>query len=82
MSAPGVVSAPGGLSAPSRGVSQHALKQTPFAPPWTEFLTHACENITLAQLRNYVICVKFHSNMLDYVLSRDNHVWKILYFNL
>ena len=30
------------------GVSQHALRQT---PPWTEFLTHACENITLAQLR-------------------------------
>ena len=31
------------------GVSQHALRQTP--PLWTEFLAHACENITLAQLR-------------------------------
>ena len=32
----------------SRGVvSQHALRQTP--PPWTEFLTHASENITLPQ---------------------------------
>ena len=27
-------------------VSQHALRQT---PPWTEFLTHATENITLPQ---------------------------------
>ena len=42
------VSALGG-SAPG-GVSQHALRQTP-PPLWTEFLTHACENITLAQLR-------------------------------
>ena len=33
------------------GISQHALRQTPSPPPWTEFLTHACENITLAQLR-------------------------------
>ena len=32
------------------GVSQHALRQTP-SPLWTEFLTHACENITLVQLR-------------------------------
>ena len=30
-----------------RGVSQNALRQTP--PPWTEFLTHASENITLPQ---------------------------------
>ena len=46
--------APGG-SAWSRGVpvpgwggvvSQHALWQT---PPWTKFLTHASENITLPQ---------------------------------
>ena len=34
---------------PGGGVSQHALRQTP--PLWTEFLTHACENITLLQLR-------------------------------
>ena len=33
------------------GVSQHALRQTPSPLLWTEFLTHACENITLAQLR-------------------------------
>ena len=33
------------------GVSQHALRQTPSPPLWTEFLTHAYENITLAQLR-------------------------------
>ena len=43
------VSAPGGVSAPG-DVFQHALRQTP-SPLWTEFLTHACENITLAQLR-------------------------------
>ena len=30
-------------------VSQHALRQTP-PPLWTEFLTHACENITFLQL--------------------------------
>ena len=61
---PGGMSAPGGcllpgVSAPRGstegcllpgGVSQHALRQTP-SPLWTEFLTHACENITLAQLR-------------------------------
>ena len=41
-------SGPGGVW--SGGVvSQHALRQTPAL--WTEFLTHACENITLAQLR-------------------------------
>ena len=40
-----------GGSAPGGGVSQHALRQTPSPPPWREFLTHACENITLAQLR-------------------------------
>ena len=39
-------SAPGG-----GGLSQHALRQTPSPPSWTEFLTHACENIILAQLR-------------------------------
>ena len=32
------------------GVSQHALRQT-LPHLWTEFLTHASENITLAQLR-------------------------------
>ena len=41
------VSGLGGVSAP-RGVSQHALRQTPL-PPCGQ--THACENITLAQLR-------------------------------
>ena len=48
------VSAPGGWSGGCLlwgGVSQHALRQTPSSPLWTEFLTHACENITLAQLR-------------------------------
>ena len=35
-------SGPGGVV-----VSQHAPRQTP--PPWTEFLTHATENITLPQ---------------------------------
>ena len=44
--APGVGGAPwswgeGGM------VSTHALRQTP--PPWTKFLTHATENITLPQ---------------------------------
>ena len=52
----GGVSAPGGCLVwgggfCSGGVSQHALRQTPSLFLWTEFLTHACENITLAQLR-------------------------------
>ena len=37
----------GGVSAPG-GASQHALRQTPL-PPCGQI--HACENITLAQLR-------------------------------
>ena len=50
----GGVPGPGGGGVPGPrggGVSQHALRQTPSSPLWTEFLTHACENITLAQLR-------------------------------
>ena len=43
VSAWGVVSAHGGL--PGGGVCQ-----TPHTPPRTEFLTHACENITFPQL--------------------------------
>ena len=42
----GVCACPGGGCAPRRG-SQHALRQTPLL--WTEFLTHASENITLPQ---------------------------------
>ena len=49
------VSAPGRVSAYGLGrgvcVSQHAMGQTPPPPHWTEFLTRASENITLAQLR-------------------------------
>ena len=38
----------GGVPGPRGGVvSKHALRQTP--PPWTEFLAHATENITLPQ---------------------------------
>ena len=33
-------------------VSQHALRQTPPPPPPVNRITHACENITLPQLRN------------------------------
>ena len=46
------VSAPGGKGICSWGgvyPSMHWGRQPP--PLWTEFLTHACENITLAQLR-------------------------------
>ena len=39
----------GGGACLVRGVvSQHALRQT---PPWTEFLTHASENITLRAVK-------------------------------
>ena len=52
----GVYLVPGGV--PGRG-GVHlvagvylALGGVPHTPPlWTEFLTHACENITLAQIR-------------------------------
>ena len=49
----GVCLVPGRYLPGPGGVSQHALRQTPSPSPpvWTEFLTHACENITLAQLR-------------------------------
>ena len=51
---------PGGVSA--QEVSAHGCispgrcladvpHPTPHPPPWTEFLTHACENITFPQLR-------------------------------
>ena len=75
----GGVSAPGGVS---RGcllwsggcVSQHAMGQT---PPWTEFLTHASENITLSQLRcgqekmcNWLhICIELHRKSHKYQMS-------------
>ena len=36
-----------GVPGPGQVVSRHALRQTPL--PWTEFLTHAAENITLPQ---------------------------------
>ena len=39
-----------GVSAP-RGGCIPACTEADTPPPWTEFLTHACENITLAQLR-------------------------------
>ena len=45
-----------------RGISQHALGQTPPPPPalWTKFLTHASENITVKKrilLKTfYVLC--------------------------
>ena len=49
---------PGGVCPGSVCVSQHALSRGVSAPvhagihssPWTEFLTHACENITFSQL--------------------------------
>ena len=37
----------GGAAQSQEVVSQHALRQTPLL--WTEFLTHASENITLPQ---------------------------------
>ena len=49
MSAPGGSAVGGllwGVSAPGVVVSKHALKQI---PPWTKFLTHVTENITLPQ---------------------------------
>ena len=39
------------------GVSQHAMGQTA-PPPWTEFLTRACENIIFPQLLLWA--VKIH----------------------
>ena len=47
---------------PGGGVSQHALRQTP-STLWTEFLTHACKNITLAD-DNYL------QHLKDYLLKK------------
>ena len=41
------VSAQEGVSAPVHA----GIHTTPSSPLWTEFLTHACENITFPQLR-------------------------------
>ena len=65
------VSAPGGGGCLLPGVSalggcipvsQHALRQTP-SPLWTEFLTHACENITLA---NFVAASNKRSPQINF----------------
>ena len=69
------MSAPGG--AWSRGgvvVSQHALKQTPL---WTEFLTHATENITLPQTS-----FAGGKNELKYELKSDTIVYLLLCYFL
>ena len=51
----GGVSALGGCLLPGgawyRGCIPSCTEADTLLPPWTEFLTHACENITLAQLR-------------------------------
>ena len=44
------VPGPGGVSAPG-GCIPACTEADTLPPMWTEFLTHACENITLAQLR-------------------------------
>ena len=43
----GVSACQGGVFLPGGG----CLPDTPAPPVWTEFLTHACENITFPQLR-------------------------------
>ena len=53
------VSTLGGVAARGVCISQHALGgggcllqcMLGYFPPWTEFLTHTCENITFPQLR-------------------------------
>ena len=42
-------------------VSQHAMEQTP--PPGTEFLTHACENITFPQILLQAV-TRMHSSRM------------------
>ena len=64
-------------------VSQHAMGQTPHRPLWTEFLTHACENITFPQLLLRTVMIKkvgirilrsqFVKNNLRYRASRTYH---------
>ena len=46
------------------GVSAQMGGVCPGRPPWTEFLTHACENITFPQLllRTVKISLMFHGN--------------------
>ena len=79
----GVMSAQGGVC-PRWCVSQHALGRgrcvpqcmLGYTPPslWTEFLTHACENITFPQLRKDV---KMHSVYV--VPNRQLHIYIYIY---
>ena len=62
---PGWMSAQGGVC-----ISQHAMGQT--SPlPWTEFLTHACENITFPQLLLRTVKIKSPSRGLS--------SWRLVY---
>ena len=48
---------PGGVCPGGGGASQHALRQTP--SPRTEFLTHACKNISFPQLRLWTVIIRY-----------------------
>ena len=43
---------------------------TPPLPPWTEFLTHACENITFPQLLLRMVKMIF---LIAITISVNNH---------
>ena len=74
----GVPGPRGCLPGPRGVVSQHALRQTPL---WTEFLTHASENITLPQtsfaVGNKDDTISFFK--LDMILSRRELSVKLLF---
>ena len=55
------VSARGCLPTLSEGVSAQGGECLADNPLWTEFLTHACENITFPQLRLWTVKISFNS---------------------
>ena len=67
-------SRPGG--APPGTPPEQAPPRSKYPPPWTEFLTHACENITLPQtsFAGGKYTVTYHLN--------DAQSWTLLVFLL
>ena len=65
-------SAPGEGDVCSRGVSQHALRQTPL---WTEWMTDSCKNITLATTSLRPVILNFSPKLKGWYPSPSGKSW-------
>ena len=54
----------GSVSQHVGSVSQHVMRQTSPPPPWTDFLTYACENITFPQLLLRAVIIDFYPKLM------------------